>query len=385
MEALDAKFQLAKDEYQKLLARDFPGFDIDEYIEEKAREANRAKAPDTGQKAKKPQLAHGVKDKVKGAGKTIANTEASAVAGKAKKIGKSAVGVQGFKDRSTAKQIRELCGKYYDAAEELTEDKRQRLNFAITDFGEYRLRALQQTVGPFLKILEDLKQNNADDEFENLLGRDINTKTLEEMAHMNEAASEALRQTALAGAFGAAAVLGIPKIVTGALVAASMETTIASLSGSAANSAILTWIGGGSLASIGGGAVTTATALAAITAGATAVTTILAAGVIVSLHYGKKLTEAKEYEKEVGVAVLNLEKAWPVMDDISKRTAELREATETLKWKTTSLLADLEPLVANFDFSNPACVRAFNNCAESVKQMAALAQIPLLDDEGNLR
>jgi len=337
MESLDARFESAKNEYQKLL-------------------------PD----------------------KTFASSKASEVAGKAKKIGKSAVGVQGFKDRTAAKHIREICTEYYDAAEAVTEGKRQKLNFALTDFGEYRLRALNQTVGPFLQILEELKQNTSADEYEKLLGAEINTRTLEEMAHLDEMASEALRKTALAGAFGAAAVLGIPKIVTGALATASVETALASLSGSAANSAILTWIGGGSLASIGSGAITGATALAAITAGATMVTTILAAGVIVSVHYGKKLTEAKEYEKEVGAAVTNLERAWDAMDSISVRTAELREATEILKWETTGMLDQLGPLVVDFDFTDSRCILIFNECRASVQQMAELAKIPLLDNNGNL-
>jgi len=378
VEAIVARFNLAKVEYQKLLDRDFPSFCLDEYIEEKALEARQADSPKTA------KTLSSTKSAVKRAGKAIASIEASEVAEKAAKIGKSAVGVQGAKDRKTAKQIREICGEYYDAAEAVTESKRQKLNYVLTDFGEYRLRALHKTVSPFLLILEELKQKSDAMEIESLLGADISTQTLEEMEHMSKKASEALEKTAIAGVFGAAAVLGIPQLVTGALATASIESTIVSLSGSAANSAILNWLGGGTLTSIGGGMITGTVALAAITAGATAVTTVLAAGAIVSVHYGKKLSEAKEYEKDVGVAVASLEKAWVVMDDISVRTAQLREDTESLKWRAIALLGELEPLVANFDFDDQNSVSVFNECTASIKSMADLACIPLLDDDGNL-
>jgi hypothetical protein len=189
-------------------------------------------------------------------GKTIANTEASEAVKTAAKIGKTAVGVQGLQDRSAAKHIQEICGEYYDAAEAVTENKRQELNYAITDFGEYRLRALHQTVGRFLQYLKELKQNNATKEYEILFGADIDTKTLDKMERIDMAASAALRSTAITGTFGAVAVLGTPAAVTGAvgaLATASTGTAISSLSGAAANSAILAWLGGGSLAAGGGG------------------------------------------------------------------------------------------------------------------------------------
>lgn len=127
-----------------------------------------------------------------------------------------------------------------------------------------------------------------------------------------------------------------------------------------------------------------AVTLTALTAGATAVTAILAAGTMVSLHYGKKLTEAKEYEKDIGIAVANLEKAWVVMGGISQRCDELQKVTEELKWRSKDVLSELEALIPNFDFSDSKCVETFNKAALMVKTMTELAQIPLLDNDGNL-
>lgn len=333
------------------------------------------------------KVASNTKDAIGELGKSIAETNVAEVAGTAVKIGKTAVGIQGVQNRKEIKEIRKVCEEYYNAAEAVTEQKRQELNFAITGFGEYRLRALHLTVGRFLQCLKDLQQNNTVKEYEILFGAAIDTKTLQKMEGMDMAASEALRSTAITGAFGVAAALGTPAIVVGtvgAFATASTGTAISGLSGAAASNAVLAWLGGGSLAVGGGGMAAGAVALTAIAASATAVVSILAAGTIVSMHYGKKLTEAKEYEKGVGVAVAGLEKAWVVMDGISDRTAELREVTEELKWRTSGMLDDLDQAVPKFDFTDKKCLTIFNKSAHLVKTMVELAQTPLLDDEGNL-
>lgn len=438
-------FKHAKEKYLELINQDFPDFDLDEYAQVKAQEIEQSDPSETDEQDKAKgwqklgkkvfsaldvsgdgkfdlsdlkqmpetaakniataakdagetvseavssfdaaEVASDTKAAVAGIKETLTSIEASEVAASAAKVGKTAVGVQGFQNRTAAKNIQDICSDYYDAAEEYTEQKRQELNYAITSFGEYRLRTLHQTVGRFLEYLKELKQKNAVKEYEILFGAEIDTKTIDEMERIDMAASEALRTTAVSGAFGAVAVLGTPAIVTGTVAAfatASTGTAITTLGGAAANSAVLAWLGGGSLAAGGGGMAAGTVTLAALTAGATAVVTILAAGTLVSLHYGKKLSEAKEYEKDVGLAVANLEKAWIVMDGISDRTAELREVTEELRWRTASELDKLESLVSNFDFSDKESVSVFNKCALLVKTSVEIAQAPLLDNDGNL-
>ncbi|MCI1211113.1 hypothetical protein [Bifidobacterium tibiigranuli] len=302
-------------------------------------------------------------------------------------IGGTATGVQGLRDRKEAKDVLHICHDYYDAAEAVTEQRRKRLNFAITDFGTYRLRSLHVTVGRFLNYLDVLKQRNARKEYEILADLSIDTRTLGEMKGVDMEVSKVLETTAVAGAAGAVAVLGTPALITGAvgtLATASTGTAIASLSGVAASNATLAWLGGGSLAAGGGGMVAGAAALTTITAGATGVVALLSVGTIASAHYSKKLTEAKEYEKNVGIVVAGWEKAWAIMEGISVRVSELREVTEELRWRTVHLLDELEPLIPEFDFNDKRCVTVFNKCGRFIKTMAELAQTPLLCDDGNL-
>jgi hypothetical protein len=475
MDVSNDRFECAKADYQELIAKDFPGFDLDSYEQEKALEVvqaekaavgstNEAKPKKRGRKAKDStsdssvkggfsrgslaeisktalgaaksarqtagafalstakgakdavvsfdasEAALSVKGTVAGAGKTIASIDAGVVVDSIKtaaseagdaiasidvggiattsaRIAKTAVGIQGVQDRGEAKIIKEICEEYYAAAAAITEKKCCKLNYAITDFGEYRLHSLHQTIGRFLEFLKSLKQNNKVKEYEILSGADIDTKTLDQMESVDMAASKALCSTAITGAVSAVAVMGTPALVTGAvgaLATASTGTAISTLSGAAATNATLAWLGGGSIAAGGGGVAAGATVLAATAISATAVAAILSTGIIVSAHYSHKLTEAKEYEKEVGLTVANLEKAWIFMDGIGKRTAELREVTEELKWRTSSLLDQLEPLIPDFDFSDFDQIKVFNKSAHLVKTMAELAQTPLLDNEGNL-
>lgn len=442
MQELTQRFIDAKENYQELIKKDFPDFNVEEYIQIKTQESNESsvafadeldQSPTTS--AQETSLLAGVTTKkldiaeinnkanilkknaasavknfgdsvgrtvtafdasqaidntkvaVQELGKTISDTEAKEVIATVVKIGKTASGVQGIQNRSATKDIQKICSEYYNAASEVTERKRLELNYIIEDFGEYRLRALGVSVGRFLHILKKLNQKNAVKQYEILSSLSIGTKTIDEMKSMDMKVSEAFRTTAIAGAFASAAALGTPALVTGtvtALASASTGTAISTLSGAAANSAVLAWLGGGSLAAGGGGMAAGAAVLTTITTAATGAMTILTAGTMMSLYFGKKLTEAKDYEKEVGVTVATLEEAWIIMSGISRRAKELREVTEELKWRTSWVLDELEAISDQFDFENALHVALFQKCALLVKAMADLAQTPLLNDEGNL-
>ena len=186
------------------------------------------------------------------------------------KIGKTASGIQGIQNRSTAHKIKQVCSDYAEAAEALTEERRGELNRHIEAFGVLRLETLHETLAKFLEILEELKQHNRVKEYELLAGLGIDTKILEALGSLDMSVQESLRATATAGALGIAAVLGTPAIVTGAVTAfatASTGTAISTLSGAAASNAVLAWLGGGSIATGGAGMAAGQVVLTGITAG----------------------------------------------------------------------------------------------------------------------
>lgn len=303
------------------------------------------------------------------------------------KIMKTGAGIQGIQDRRTAMETKEICQEYGAAAEALTNVNRAELNARIEKFGALRLSALHNTLSRFLAILETLKQHNKVKEYELLAGVGIDTQSLKSMGKLDMTVAKSMGATAATGLLGAAAVTGTPVAVfgaVGALASASTGTAISTLSGAAANSAILAWLGGGSLAAGGGGMAAGTVVLAGITVGATAGVTVLAAGILVSTHYAKKLTEAKTFEKDTALAVTGLENAWVVMDGISRRADELSGITNQLESRLVPELDRLEALVPTFDPTDSSDVVVFNECGLLVKTMVELAQTSLLDDDGNL-
>ncbi|MHA3684662.1 hypothetical protein ACXR2T_11230 [Leucobacter sp. HY1910] len=354
--------------------------------------------------------ANGARDAVAGAGKKVAGFDYRGATRKATdrvrsaarvgdndvfrtsrntvaKLGKTATGIQGLQDRRETVELQRVSEEYVAAAEAFTEEHRAQLYTNIEQFGALRLESLHDTLGRFLQILRDLNQRNRVNEYELLDGVGIDTQSLESMARVDMTVSQTLRNTAATGTLGLAAVFGTPALVTSAVgmaATASTGTAISTLSGAAASNAVLAWLGGGSLAAGGGGMAAGAAVLTGITVGATAGVVLLAAGVLVSTHYARKLTEAKEYQKEAALAVAGLENAWLVMGGIIARVDELSLVTTELRDRIAPLLSELEELVPTFDAANTNHASLFSQCGVLVKTMVELAQVPLLDDDGAL-
>ena len=303
-----------------------------------------------------------------------------------KKIGKVVSGIEAYQSRNSSITIKESCEEYYEAAQKVTEIVRESLNKSINEFGKYRLESLQATTGRFLGILRDMKKENKLKEYEILSNIGVNTDSIKKMERLDMDASSALKSTATVGVLGAAAAMGTPAMVTsavGALATASTGTAISSLSGVAATNATLAWLGGGSLATGGGGMSAGATVLSEITMGATAGIGLIAAGLIASTYYSKKLTEAKEFQKDVECHVADMKNLWDVLEGIYQRTNELTNVTKKLELRLKAEISYLEPLAIDYNTDNNYYNLVFQRVGLLAKSMSDLAQTPLLDNEGN--
>lgn len=315
----------------------------------------------------------------------IEKSKSGFIAG-ALKVGRVVSGVEAYRSRKSSKNIKEASEELYDSAFKISEAAREKLNSTISEFGSFRLVSLQKTTGHFLGMLKDMNQNNRIKEYDILAGVGINNQEIQKMKGIDMAASQALKSSATVGALGAAAAMGTPTLVTGAvgaLATASTGTAISGLSGIAATNATMAWLGGGSLAAGGGGMAAGATTLAALTAGASAGIGLIAAGLIASTYYSKKLTETKGFQKEVECKVADMEKLWVFMEGINKRTFELKYVTEQLTERLVNQLEFLEPLVVDYDSSNSYYNTVFQKTGLLAKSMSELAQTPLLDETGS--
>ncbi|WP_316849067.1 toxin-antitoxin system YwqK family antitoxin [Pedobacter agri] len=310
----------------------------------------------------------------------------SGILGSLKKLGTTVSGLDAVKYRKSSIKIKEASESLFDSAFEKTEVGRQKLNKNIIEFGDFRLKSLKKTTGRFLGLLKDMGQENRVKEYEILEGIGIDIQTIEKMENIDMNVSKALQNSASIGAVGAAAALGTPALVTGAvgaLATASTGTAISSLGGVAATNATLAWLGGGSLATGGGGMAAGATLLTGLTMSATAGVALIATGLIASTYYSKKLTETKEYQKEVECKVEGMEKLWVLMNGINARTQELKSVTLMLQERFIKYLEMLEPLTVDYDSNHNYYNRTFQRVGLLAKSMSELAQTPLLDAHGN--
>ena len=312
----------------------------------------------------------------------------------AKKAGQTSVkglkvisGIQAVQDRKKSIKTKEEAEKLQEEVMATNEAVRDDLNDALETFGKRRLDALHNTVGVFLDYLERLNQKSKAKEYEFLTEIDIKTEEVAEMKQIDMKASDAAKVLAVGGGFAAIGLAGTPALVTTlvtSFAAASTGTAISSLSGAAATNAVLAWLGGGAIAAGGGGVAAGTAVMATLTATATAGLAIIAVGTLASAFYARKYTEATKHLAEVQEWVAQTEASWTVMAGIKQRVLELQGLTTDLETRTIAQLHKLDPYVDNFNNTDMTQVGLFQQAAIMVKSMSELAQVPILDEDGNL-
>ena len=324
---------------------------------------------------------------------TIDNVIGGVVSG-AKQVGKGAVkmgcvvsGYEAYDSRKKANKAKEQADAMVANVKEEDKRRREECNRVLKAYGESKLHALKTCVRPFLNYIEILG-NNYKDKTYFIQGKvHIDNRSIQELKQLDMNASQALGAAAVSGVAASIALAGVPTATTaavGAFAAASTGTAISSLSGAAATNATLAWLGGGSLAAGGGGMAAGAAVLSTITYATTGVFALAAAGIIGSAYYSKKYTEATKYLEEAKKYRANAKLGWQVIEGINQRAMELESVTHKLEERMKDLLQYLEPLVYDFQSDDDYYAITFQNAALCAKSISDIAQIPLLDEKGNL-
>ena len=119
---------------------------------------------------------------------------------------------------------------------------------------------------------------------------------------------------------------------------ASTGAAISGLSGAAAESATLAALGGGSLATGGGGMALGATALNFVTIGPA----LLVGGLVVKGQGTKALTQAREFEAKIAVAIAELDETDARLEAVDARARELSVLLANLTYRAIEALDLLE-------------------------------------------
>lgn len=296
-------------------------------------------------------------------------------------------GVQAVQDRKKSIKTKEEAEKLQEEVMATNEAVRDDLNDALETFGKRKMDALHNTVGVFLDYLERLNQKSKAKEYELLTKIDVQTEQIAEMKQLDMKASDAAKVLGVGGGFAAIGLMGTKPLVfwgVAKVATASTSTAISSLHGAAATNAILAWLGGGTVAAGGGGMAAGTAVMGALTATATVGLAVIAVGTLASAFYSRKYTEATKYLAEVQEWVAQTEASWTVMAGIKQRVLELQGLTTDLETRTIAQLHQLDPYIDRFDNTDMTQVGLFQQAAIMVKSMSELAQVPVLDDDGNL-
>lgn len=295
------------------------------------------------------------------------------------KIGKTVSGVQAYQDGMAAKQEKAEADKIKSFIETENERRRQESNKILDAFGRVRLEALQDTVGKFIIYLDLINKKAKVKEYEFLTSIDVTKEQVKELETVSMNASTALKTLAVSGGSAAAVVMGVPAIIT-QFAAASTGTAIASLHGAAATNAVFAWLGGGSIASGGLGVAGGMAVLGTLTG----VAALASAGVVATAYFAKKHTEATQYLTDMKGLKAKMELGWTVLENVNKRALELQDVTLQLKERCIQGLEQLADIMIGFDAQNTEHLKIFQQTAILIKSMSELAQVSVMDEEGNV-
>jgi len=184
----------------------------------------------------------------------------------------------------------------------------------------------------------------------------------------------------LGGALGAAvAGAGTGAGVTaaaGSFGVASTGAAISGLSGAAASSATMAFLGGGSVAAGGGGMALGGAALNVVTIGPA----LLVGGFVVKGRGDKELTQAREFEVQISVAIADLDEQDVRLAAVDARADELGDTLRTL---TTQAVAALDVLESE-PFEPTAHAERFQRAMTLVMAVRDVAATPVVDADGQL-
>ncbi|MGY1753828.1 hypothetical protein [Blastococcus sp. SYSU D01042] len=290
-------------------------------------------------------------------------------------LGGLVTGVMGGMKMKDAGAIADAARKRYDNSIALTEERVGDSNERIQQYGrqqEQSRRLVIERMGAFIeRHRQQVKQNAA----QLLDGLNVEQREIEAFTGVLTADVNWLKGAGMAALTGAGTSVGIPGAVT-ALGAASTGTAISSLSGAAAQNATMAYLGGGSLAAGGGGVAMGTAALGVVTIGPT----LLIGGLTLNGQGEKAMTNAKDYEAKVAIAVEDHAAFRSSLDTLDTRVEEVSDVLAGLVHRAQEALFVLEQL----DFDSKQHSGEFKRAFSLTRAVRDICAVPLIAEDGQM-
>ncbi|QNG35563.1 hypothetical protein F1C76_02135 [Geodermatophilaceae bacterium NBWT11] len=178
---------------------------------------------------------------------------------------------------------------------------------------------------------------------------------------------------AAASGYGVSA--GVQAAVT-AVGSASTGTAIGTLSGAAAESALLAWLGGGSIAAGGGGVALGATALNVVTVGPA----LLISGIAINVQGEKAKTKTREATSKIDIVIADHHAFRSTLDGVHLRVDEAEMVLSQLVQRGVAALDALDAL----DFGSGMHAPDFERAMTLVLAVREICSLQLLGEDGQI-
>lgn len=244
---------------------------------------------------------------------------------------------------------------------------------------ELRQQTALSTLGRIVTLLQELERSGRVRGVDSFKRVGVKPEEVRAFTGQYVNAGGLLKGGVVAAGMGAGASSAAASFVT-TFATASTGTAISGLSGAAANSALLAWLGGGSLATGGLGM-----AGGAVVAGGIAVApAVLVGGLILAAQAEKALEQATKFSSEVDVAIAKIDMLVALLRRAERRVGELASLTRGVDARAHLAMDALEAIVPTFDDERDEDVEKLRAAVLLCTALGQIIDVRVLDDDGQL-
>lgn len=279
-------------------------------------------------------------------------------------------GVKGAVDMVKGRGIRADALARFDEAIAACEATRLQTERAAVDYGEHQVNVHKQTVGQFADWLERNEHLVKRLNFKKVDGVRIRVPNIPKyVSSVNDVTTGVMGLASGVGA-GVAAQAGALWGVS-AFASASTGTAISTLSGAAAQNAILAWFGGGALTAGGGGMAAGGVVLGLVSV----VPGLLVGGMTMGVVGTRQKSRAREFAATVELEIARVGLANELLAAAEVRIHELRDLLDRLAERACEALAVLESVEFNPEHHASEFLKAY----QLVTAVKEVLNTPVLD------
>lgn len=286
-------------------------------------------------------------------------------------------GAKGVADMAESKKIADKAKQRLAEAHQEYQNDESRTARRLTQYGRIQLTIQTTTLARWVTWLEANERKVRRLEHAVVDGVDVVVPDLPELRLVVVEASSLLSGGAAAAV---SAVVAQQAALAGvrSLAAAGTGAAISGLSGAAAESATLAWLGGGALATGGGGVA----AGGLVLTGVAVAPAMLLGGITLAVQGDKARTQAEQYKSQVLVAIAEMETQQDLFTQLRRRVGELESVLKELNEQAVRSIGNLERL--DFDPENLQHVELFQETALLMRAVGNVLDATILDADGKL-